>query len=226
MILSLAGPIDGHISEALSVAKGSDWLCCAGDFGVWPDPALSPGDAGEFASRYIGATNDQIRTPILTISGVHDDNRWLDRRASHVGGAEILSNVHFLRQGFKTTIGTDVPCRVTGLGRAYSPSTYEGKYNSRSHRHYSRHDLERACSSGPTDLLVVYESLDAPGIRNLVFATRPKLILTNNLPNRPIYKDLQGIPVISLGRREQAQIEWTENHFIPKYFAKGHGISA
>lgn len=226
MLLSLSGAIDGKISDAADASKGSDWVCCAGDFGVWPDPALATGDPGEFALRYVGTSFEQLRVPILTISGVHDDTKWLDRRVQMTDYAEVLPNVHYLRQGFKTTIGSDAPCRVTGLGRAYSPSTYEGRYNRRSHRHYTRHDVERACASGPTDLLVIYEQLDSPGIRNIIYATRPKLILTNNFPNRVIHKEIQGIPVISLARQEQAVVRFEGNVFYPEYLEKSVGILA
>ena len=73
--------------------------------------------------------------------------------------------------------------------------------------------MERACSSGPTDLLIIHEHLDAPGIRNVVFATRPQLILTVAHPNRPIHPEIQGIPVISLGRGATQLVLWKNNQF-------------
>jgi hypothetical protein len=170
----------------------------------------------EFAQRYIGADPRPINIPVLTIAGVHDDNRWLNQRQA-ADNTEILNNVHWLAQGYKTTIGfeLDLPaCRVTGLGRAYSESTYMGLGGKRSHRHYTRRDVERACSSGPTDLLVLYEHLDSPGIRNVIYATRPKLIFTVEHPNRKSYKEVQRIDVITLGRQESALIEWEGDQFV------------
>ena len=168
----------------------------------------------EFASRYIGADPRPITVPVLTIAGVHDDNRWLAHRQS-VNNTEILNNVHWLAQGYRTVIGQHGPvCRVTGLGRAYSEATYNDQYSKRSHRHYTRHDMERACSSGPTDLLVLYEHLDAPGIRNVIFATRPKLIVTVDHPNRKSYEEVQGIDVLTLGRYEGKIVDWEGDQFV------------
>jgi hypothetical protein len=131
-----------------------------------------------------------------------------------MNNTEVLSNVHWLAQGYRTTIGWDVPIRVTGLGRAYSEATYNEQYSKRSYRHYTRHDIERACSSGPTDLLVLYEHLDSPGLRNVIFATRPKLILTVEHPNRKVYEEVQGTPVISLGRQCVTLLEYKDGEFI------------
>ena len=102
---------------------------------------------------------------------------------------------------------------MTGLGRAYSEATFSGIPGKKSHRHYTRHDVERACSSGPTDLLVVYESLDEPGIRNVIFATRPKLIVTTARANQKKYETIQGFPVVSLGRHETRMVTWEEGEF-------------
>jgi hypothetical protein len=127
-----------------------------------------------------------------------------------------LNNVHWLAQGFRTNIGFELDqpsCRVTGLGRAYSEPTYKGLGGKRSHRHYTRRDIERACSSGPTDLLVIYEHLDAPGIRNVIYATRPKLILTVDHPNRKNYSRVQGIDVVQLGRFEGKVVKWENGSF-------------
>jgi hypothetical protein len=127
---------------------------------------------------------------------------------------EILANVHYLANGYRTVIGEHgPPCRVTGLGRAYSEATYRGEYHKKSYRHYTRHDVERACSSGPTDLLVIYEHLDAEGLRNVIFATRPQLILTVRHPNRPVHSEIQGIPVISLARGATQCVSWVNSQF-------------
>jgi len=223
MKILLTGPVEGRLERLCSRAEESEanWIVSSGDFGIWPDPgrmdrAARRHHGREFAYRYVGIDPFQIKIPILTISGVHDDNRWLNHRQS-VNNTEILSNVHWLAQGFRTQIGFEVdqlPCRVTGLGKAYSEVTYNGDNNKRSHRHYTRRDIERACSSGPTDLLVVYEHLDAPGIRNVIYAIRPKLILTVRHFNHKDYLDIQGIDVIALGRQESKIVHWFDSRFV------------
>jgi hypothetical protein len=221
MNILLSGPVEGFISSLLKQSKARDahWSICSGDFGIYPDQfkmdrAARQYGGNEFASRYVGADLSPINIPILTVSGCHDDNKWLAERKA-ANNTEILSNCHWLAGGYRTTIGFNgPPCRITGLGRAYSQATYEGRYTKRSHRHYTRHDVERACSSGPTDLLVVYENLDAPGIRNVIFATRPKLILVTKHLNRKIYPEIQGIPVVTLDRQERQLVVWGDNSFI------------
>ncbi len=220
MEIVLCGPIEGaldafydHINDS-----GAAWAVCAGDYGIWPDPARmdrasKKHAASDFAKRYVGITNKVIYVPTLTISGVHDDHKWLAQRKS-ADNTEILANVHWLANGYKTLIGWDTAVRVTGMGRAYSEATYGGNFGPKSHRHYTRRDIERGCSSGPTELLVVYEHLDAPGIRNLVYATRPKLILNVEHPNQKSYTEIQGIPVIQLGRNECKTVSWENDRFI------------
>lgn len=223
MRILLSGPVEGHIEQLYKNAEDSkvQWVVAAGDFGIWPDPGRMDRAARryhnkEFAHRYVGSDPRPINIPILTIAGAHDDNRWLNHRQI-VNNTEILNNVHWLAQGYRTQIGFEidqVPCRVTGLGRAYSEVTYNGESNRRSHRHYTRRDVERACSSGPTDLLIIYEHLDAPGLRNVIYATRPKLILNVQHPNRKWHLKVQGIDVFSLGRHDNAIINWIDGKFV------------
>lgn len=220
MKILLSGPIEGRLSYLFDIAKQFEvhWIVAAGDFGIWPDPmkmdrASRRFAKKEFALRYVGADPRPINIPALTISGVHDDNRFLQHRQT-ANNTEILDNVSWLAQGYRTTIGFEGPaCRVTGFGRAYSEATYNGQFGKRSHRHYTRRDVERACSSGPTDLLIVYDYLDAPGIRNVIFATRPKLILNVKHPNRKVYSQVQGIKVITLDRFETDIVYWENNEF-------------
>jgi len=220
MEILLSGPVEGFLRPFFEFVNEQHphWVICAGDLGIWPDvarmdKASRKWGGNDFSKLYVGADATPINVPVLTIAGVHDDNRWLDQRQS-TGNTEILSNVHWLSQGNRTVIGWgDVECRVTGLGRSHSESTYLGQPGKRSHRHYTRHDVEKACSSGPTDLLVLYEHLDAPGIRNVVFATRPKLILNIQHPNRKRYDEIQGTPVIQLDRTESKLVHWDGTSF-------------
>lgn len=219
MKILLAGPIEGAL-DAFYEHAGPEphWAVCAGDYGIWPDPARMDRASKKHASKdfsrhYVGVMDTPIILPTLTIAGVHDDNRWLSHRQS-VDNTEILNNVHWLANGYRTSIGWDTSIRVTGMGRAYSEQTFAGEVGPKSHRHYTRRDIERGCSSGPTELLVIYEHLDAPGLRNLIFATRPKLILGVSHPNHSSYEEIQGIPVLQLGRNECKIIEWKDNSFI------------
>lgn len=220
MEIVLCGPVEGALDTFYERIESSNanWAVCAGNFGIWPDPARMDRASkkhatNDFAKRYVGITNKVIKIPTLTISGVHDDHKWLAQRKS-AGNTEILTNVHWLANGYKTLIGWETAVRVTGMGRAYSEATYGENFGPKSHRHYTRRDIERGCSSGPTELLVIYEHLDAPGIRNLIYATRPKLILSVKHPNQEIYQEIQGIPVIQLDRKEIKVVSWEKDRFL------------
>jgi hypothetical protein len=221
MKILLAGPVEGYMNVLFADAKKEEahWIVCAGDFGIWPDPqrmdrASKKYAATDFSKRYVGANPSPITIPVLTVAGSHDDNRWLNHRQS-ANNTEILNNVHWLAQGYRTTIGFDEPegIRVTGIGRAYSEATFNGDRGKKSHRHYTRRDVERACSSGPTDLLVLYEHLDSPGLRNVIYATRPKLIVTVSQVNRKVYDAVQDTPVVTLDRYDTKVVEWKNGQF-------------
>ena len=61
---------------------------------------------------------------------------------------------------------------------------------------------------------MVYEHIDAPGIRNIIYAIRPKLILTVHHPNRKKYDNVQGIDVIALNRHESRLVQWINGRFV------------
>lgn len=221
MRILLSGPVEGHLEAFHKKAWNEHqphWIVCAGDYGVHPDPHAADRAARryagmDFSKMYVGAIMPPV-TQTLIIAGAHDDQRWLARRVA-ADNTEILSNVHYLHQGYRTTIGWQEPkgVRVTGLGKVYSEATYQGNPGKRSYRHYTRNEVERACSSGPTELFVCYEYLDAPGIRNIIYATRPKLILTVAHPNRKTLDTVQNVPVVTLGRQETKLIQWNGNSF-------------
>lgn len=223
MKLVLAGPIEGQLDKLYdtvdTMPEVPDWIVCAGDFGIWPDPErLDRGvkthqGPGDFAKAYVNGY--QARHSTLTISGVHEDHKWLKDRFES-GNTEILSNIHWLANGYRTVVGDlDETIRITGLGKVYSESTYQGKFNAKSHRHYTRAEIEKACASGPTDLLVLYEHPNKPGIRNVIFATKPKLIIYVQQQSHPKKVwSVQDIPVFALHRGDLAAIEYKENQFI------------
>ena len=221
MRVLLAGASEGFLNPLFDAVEHSQaaWLVSCGSFGAWPDPArmdrASRQHGGtEFAKMYVGAISRPLRFQVVFISGPHEDHRFLEERKA-VDNTEVLDNVHHLAQGYKTLIGQHgPPCRVTGFGKVYSEATYAGEYSKRSRRHYTRHDQERACSSGPTDLLVLHPHIDDPGVRNIIFATRPKLILAAAHPNREALAEVQGVPVVTLGRTESRLVEWKDDAFV------------
>jgi len=209
MKIALCGPVEGYLNafyDHLSVCDHDiRWALCVGSFGVWPDRHRidrgSRNHAGkDFAERYL--YDISVPIPTVFVAGVHEDHRFLKERQSW-NNTQMLQNLHWLANGFKTTIGWgDEQIRVTGLGKAYSKSTYEGNFHKKSWRHYTRQEVERGCSSGPTDILMLHEHVDGGGIRNLIFATRPRLIIVKAQPDQKTYDHVQNIPVISLQRKE------------------------
>jgi len=206
MQILLKGPIDGNIQSIYEDAT-PETLCVVstGSMGVWPDPhKLDRGTRnkvghGEFSSLYLTDWQAPIQT--FFIEGVHEDHRWL-KQCLDRGQIEILPNIHWLCNGAKTDISDwDEALRITGLGKVYSESTFNGKFNKKSHRHFTRREFERACSSGPTDLLVLHQNPDEVlPLKKVIFATRPKLVVcsardnsyTSHIQNTPVWHIAKG----------------------------------
>jgi hypothetical protein len=146
----------------------------------------------------------------LFISGVHEDHNWLKHRLE-IGNLETLNNVHWLANGYKTVIGDlDDQLRVTGFGKAYSENTFNGRTSKKSKRHYSRGEFEKACSSGPTDILLLHEPPKNEYIRRLIFAVRPKLICHSSFLDTEPYT-IMGTPTIAVKKDERRVIEFTKD---------------
>lgn len=216
MRIALAGDIDGQILSAQHTVEslgGADWLIASG-FGTWPDPARldratrKHSGPGDFARLYVSGWQAPIQT--LYISGSHEDHRWLHRRYT-AGHMEVLNNVHWLANGHRTTIGDwDTTLRVTGLGRVYSESTFNGKLNKKSHRHFTRAEFEKACASGPTDLLVLYEPPNEV-TKKVIFATRPKLVVHTS--RQPEHYELMKTEVIGITKGGIHMFEYKDSIF-------------
>lgn len=196
MRVAVAGAIDGDIvkfyEEVDKIPGPLDWILCTGNFGVWPDrnridkATRLKGKVGDFAKLYVSGWIAPV--PLIFVAGSHEDHRWLKHRESR-GDLEILPGITYLVQGNKTTIGKDEEIlRVTGLGKVYSYKTFNWTRRTRKfYRHYTRNELNRACASGPTDILITHEAPNgisiggfeskADGIRNLIYATQPKLVI-------------------------------------------------
>lgn len=215
MKIAVTGPIDGNIENTYKrVPKDVNWMLCTGEFGIWPDPkridraTRLKGNKQEFARLYINGWIVPI--PTIFVAGVHEDHRWLDEQKKFPEGLQILDNLHWLMNGYKTIIGdAEKEIRVTGLGKVYSEATFNGRWNKKSHRHYTRRELERGCSSGPTDILLLHENPMNPSnpVRNLIYATRPKLIFHSS--KELIVEEIQGITVVGVPKGHIEEINIT-----------------
>ena len=178
MKIACIGAIDGDFAIYEKLKEHSlDWVLCTGDYGVWPDATkLDRATRLKNPNQTFNKIHS-IPIPTLFVSGVHEDHEWLHNQYLNKN-SRVKENSFWLANGFKTNIGDlDNVIRVTGFGKVYSEKTYKGEYHKKSKRHYTRNELQRGCSSGPTEILLLHDSPDSPGIRNLIFATRPKLIL-------------------------------------------------
>lgn len=196
MIVFFAGDIHGRVTQfydkVLDLEKElgvqPDWILQTGNFGVWPDPLKIDratrrhvDDVDFYQYYYKGIA---VPRPTLFIAGRHEDHRWLNFKRDR-GEMEILPNLHWLLNGFRTNVGVS----VVGLGKVWSPNTYRGRKVTPRRRltHYTRDDVERACSQGPTDILLTHEApkglkfnthvSEAEGLERICYATRPKLLV-------------------------------------------------
>lgn len=183
MKILLAGDIDGKLDAFYSKVDNfkAEWCLCTGSFGTWPDPrAIDRGTRnsvgpGDFARLYIKGFQSPIQT--VYVSGVHEDHNWL-KKCQAAGNMEVLPGIHWLANGYRTSIGNwDENIRITGFGKVYSEATFNGVQNKRSHRHYTQQEFEKACTSGPTDILLFHERPTNKITHRIIFATQPKLIV-------------------------------------------------
>lgn len=185
--------------------ENPSWVLSTGSWGVWPDPArLDRGTkknagAGEFARLYVQGWQAPVQT--LFVPGAHEDHHWLRARYK-AGNLEVMNNVHCLMNGYMTYIGDwDTKIRVTGFGKVFSESTFNGKFNKKSHRHYTRNEFERACSSGPTDILLCHEFPNTL-MKRIIFATRPKLIVYSSRTPMNNPTEIMGTMAVGLQKGE------------------------
>ena len=113
---------------------------------------------------------------LLFVRGAHEDHFWLRRRREAGVGLELIPGLFWLADGYQTVLHENM--RVTGLGGVYSPQYYDEEEGWKTKlRAYRRRQVEKACSSGQTDVLLIHEHPNAEGIQEIVFATRPQLII-------------------------------------------------
>lgn len=225
MILFLAGPIFGHLKDFYYrienveniIGKEADYVLQIGNFGCYPDPIRLDramrikGGGIDFSEWYI--KNKPVPRKTIFIPGKHEDHRWMEEMLSRKK-TEFLPNLVWLVNGYSTTIGFGgEECTILSLGKLYSPMTFNegrGKYKKRL-AHYTRSEVEKACSAGPVDIFLSYEDLGQPGIKNIHFATRPKIsAFRKKLPIRYPYDENRTFP---LGTNELIAINWTKEKY-------------
>lgn len=167
----------------------TDWLIQIGSLGAFPDKARwtkalkKASTPNDFQKIFLGETTINTRT--LFINGVHDDNNWLYYRAM-ANNCELAYNLSFIINGFKTQLDDNL--NIVGLGKSFSPITWKnGIRGSKDLKHYTRNEVEKACSHGPIELLATHEppygtkfnnrESTAQGIQRIIFATQPKLVV-------------------------------------------------
>ena len=173
---------------------------------------------GGFPRRYL--EQEPVPRPTLFVEGPHEDHAWLQDRAKR-GELDLVPGLTWLMNGFSTTIGdADCQLQVTGLGKSYSPAGYSNG----SVKHYTYTDVQRACSAGPTDILLCHEGVEgevygnrrceAKGIKKILYATRPKLLVHGHFNVSRQYEVL-GVPAYSLANGE----------VLPLHFQKSGAFS-
>lgn len=202
-----------------------DWVLQVGNFGVWPDPrridraTRRHKNQIDFFKYYLNSAPLPYQT--LFVQGKHEDHKWLQFMYSR-GQLEILPNLNWLLNGYKTQISNGQTLSVVGLGKVYSPITYRGdKVKSGT---YTRNEVERACSQGPTDLLLTHEAgkgaqignhrSEAEGINNICFAIRPKLHIHGHYNKTLIYHNqATGTPTLSVAFNDFQIVAYRDEKF-------------
>ena len=184
--------VDRLQKKAQEIDRPPDWVFHVGSFGAWPDPkhtdraTRESGVVTDFHEYYLG--NRSLPYPILFAPGRHEDHRWLDLMWQK-GYFELIPNLHRMPNGFARTLDVaNTRLSVLTLGGVFSPVIYRGdKKRKRSWAHYTKRDVEKACSAGPVDLFLCTEAgygtqigqhrSQAAGLNNICFATRPALMV-------------------------------------------------
>lgn len=229
MIIYACGDIFGQFTDLYKRVSDIEketklspsWLLQSGNIGIFPDPDRVDRQTRlksnpEFADLYF--RRQMVPKPTLFVSGKHEDNPWLDFKLSK-GEMLLLGNLHWLVNGYRTLIGdNESQFSVTGLGKCFSPQSYfNGKRNKKTRAHYTLNEVERACSQGPTDILLTHQAghgekignflSDSQGINKICYAIRPKVHIHGGYNVSSVYKNKQGILTVSLAFGEIKIIE-------------------
>ncbi len=236
MIIFFSGDLYGHILDFYNsvselekaIGTPADWILQTGNFGIYPDPARASGHIKRnnghksFSKLYLNDTS--VPRPTLFVTGKYEDHRWLRYRRD-AAQMQILPNLHFLVNGYKTFIGDEnEKLSVVGLGKTYSSAAYRKGENGEATSHYTRAEVDRACVQGQVDLLLTHEApagaklgvyqSEAEGINKICFATRPKLLVHGHYNSSREYMTPQTkIPALSLATQEIAAYEYQNGLF-------------
>lgn len=206
-----------------------DWVIHVGSLGVWPDPKRIDratklrGNNTDFHRYYLTTTPVPYRT--LFLPGKHEDHRWI-RSMFHRQYLELVPNLHNLVSGYiKVLSKENESIKVIGLGKVYSPKSYEGLGNpKKSVSHYTKQEVERACAQGPVDLVLSTEAAkgsvfgnitsQALGISNIYSAVRPTLAVHGHYNQSSLYVNkITKTPVLSLNYSEIVAINLSGGKF-------------
>lgn len=209
MIITAAGPVNGHIKELYQKVTGS-WVLCTGSLGVWPDKnrvnrATKRYGVGDFPELYLEQWTAPTRT--LFVRGPQEDHRWLSERQK-LRQLELLPNLILLMTGYRTLIDQDI--RIVGLGGVYSPKFFNSNHSG---KYYTKKNIDQACDGGSVDIFLSNVGPEDPGVRTIVYQTHPKLFIHSTYMKSKAY-DLLGIPTIALGKGEVKTIEYNDEKFF------------
>jgi len=220
MNIFIAGDVHGEIESfyerIISLENKlnitADWVLQTGNLGVWPDPLRIDRQTRihnkvDFFKYYL--ESKAVPRPTVFVAGKHEDHRWLNFIASR-NQLEVIPDLTWLLNGYKTHIGNGGQISLVGLGKVYSPKYY--KLNN-SISHYTKFEVDKACAHGPTDILITHEAgkkmkignrvSDAEGINNLCWALRPKIHIHGHTGISKVYTNsITDTPTISLAFKE------------------------
>lgn len=225
MILFLAGPIYGQFEEFYEKVRllekdlnvKTDYILQTGNIGIYPDPNRIDRNmrnnlgVGDFPHWYLKQTT--VPRPTFFIAGKSEDHRWMESLLSQAR-TEILPGLVWLLNGYYVTIGYgEETCNIVSLGKVYSPNTFNRGRGTDKKKlaHYTRGEVEKACSTGPMDILLTHEPPTTPGVDSIIFATRPKLIVHQERIRQQ--KKSVSVHTVSLSTMDIVPIKWENREF-------------
>ena len=200
MKLALVGPIDGNLKKLdSSLPNNIDWCLSSGSVGIWPFLKFMDKPSKQYCSQDFSELYPKfegLKHKVLFVRGPHDDNFWINRQLK-AKAPEFLPNLVWLSDGYKTILNENL--KVTGLGGTYSEHYFNTPYKKKIKlKSYRRQHIEKACSSGKTDILLLHvDPREGKGIDLIIDATLPRLIVHTSKYNK--YEEHSYRGVLSVG---------------------------
>ena len=233
MLICFASDTFGNFNQLFQKIETTkihpDWIIHVGSLGVWPDPrrvdrATRKRGETDFHQYYLNTIPLPYKT--LFVPGKHEDHKWIKSmyKKQYV---ELIPNLHYLPSGYIKNIHIEEDnLKVLGLGGIFSPKTYNDELSKNSFAHYTKQEVEKACSPGPIDLFISAETgygiqfgnikSQALGINNICFATRPKLHVHGHYNHSELYiNPTTSLFSLSLSYGEIKFYEFTDYTFRP-----------